>query len=63
MNNPNYFEITEAPGLQATHEQLERIYHRYHFAKQFAVEKNVVEIACGTGIGLSYLANAAQSVI
>jgi len=62
MSNPNYSEITEAPGLQSTQEQLERIYHRYHFAKQFAVGKNVVEIACGAGMGLSYLASVAHSV-
>lgn len=63
MNNPDYSEITESPGLQATQEQLERIYHRYHFAKQFAAEKNVIEIACGSGIGLSYLASVAKTVI
>src|SRR3989338_9392220 len=62
MPQPDYFQITEAPGLLATHEQLERIYHRYHFAKPFTIGKKILEIACGTGIGLRYLTQHAQSI-
>lgn len=63
MNQPEYSQITETAGLQATAEQLERIYHRYHFAKQYCLAKDVVEVACGSGMGLGYLASSAKSVI
>lgn len=63
MKQPDYSQITESPGLYATREQLERIYHRYHFSKQFCKDKDVVEVACGSGIGLGYLATFSQSVI
>ncbi|MBI3502704.1 MAG: class I SAM-dependent methyltransferase [Bacteroidetes bacterium] len=62
MNHPDFSQITEAPGLQATQEQLERIYHRYHFAKQFCKGKDVVEVACGSGIGLGYLSSFSNEV-
>jgi len=53
----DYSLITEFPGLQATQEQLERLYQRYHFAKQFAPEKDVLEVACGSGIVLDIFLN------
>ncbi|GAB5045789.1 class I SAM-dependent methyltransferase [Thermodesulfovibrio sp. TK110] len=58
----DYFQITEHPGLKATKEQVERIYHRYHFARKFAKGKDVLEVACGSGIGLGYLQEVANSV-
>lgn len=62
MSHPDFSQITEGPGLQATQEQLERIYHRYHFAKKFCEGKDVVEVACGSGIGLGYLSSFSKSV-
>jgi ubiquinone/menaquinone biosynthesis C-methylase UbiE len=59
----NYYAITEYPGLKASKEQLARLYHRYHFALDYAGNKDVLEVACGTGIGLGYLASAARHVI
>lgn len=59
----DYSLITEAPGLQATEEQLARLYHRYRFAKEFAKNKNVLEVACGSGMGLGYLAKVAFKVV
>jgi len=58
-----YFEITEIPGLKASREQIARLYHRYRFAKSFAVGKDVLEVACGAGLGLGYLAQVAKSVV
>ena len=58
-----YALITEAPGSKATSEQIERLYQRYCFARQFCAGKDVLEAACGTGIGLRYLAEKARSVI
>lgn len=63
LEKTSYFQITEHPGLKATKEQLERIYHRYHFARKFAKGKDVLEVACGSGIGLGYLQEVANTVI
>src|SRR5829696_7533077 len=63
MTSPDYSQITESPGLYATQEQLERIYQRYHFSKQFCEGKDVVEVACGSGMGLGYLSTFSKSII
>jgi SAM-dependent methyltransferase len=59
----DYSTITETPGLKATREQLARLYQRYHFAAQFAQDMDVLEVACGSGIGLGYLAKVARKVV
>lgn len=63
MSAYNYNTITEVPGLMASHEQLERLYHRYRFAAENAKDKDVLEVACGSGIGLGYLSNIARKVV
>ncbi len=60
---PDYFSITEAPGLKATREQMERLYHRYRFALDYLNDANVLEVACGSGIGLGYLGKKASKVV
>ena len=55
--------ITEHPGQKASREQLERLYHRYHFARGFVDGGIVLEVGCGSGVGLGYLAEVAKSVI
>ena len=62
-NNVDYSKITESPGLKATQEQIARLYHRYHFARKYVVRKDVLEVACGSGIGLGYLAQVAKRVV
>ena len=59
----DYTSVSELPGSQATREQQARLYHRYHTAGRYAVGKRVLEVACGTGLGLGYLARTAKSVI
>lgn len=59
----NYSFITELPGLKATEEQISRLYQRYYFVRQFANNKDVLEVACGSGVGLGYLAEVAGTVI
>ncbi|MBM4308891.1 MAG: hypothetical protein FJ123_19355 [Deltaproteobacteria bacterium] len=59
----NYSKITESAGLKATQEQMARLYQRYHFVKEFAEGKEVLEIGCGAGIGLGYLAQKASKVV
>jgi SAM-dependent methyltransferase len=60
---PDYSLITELPGLRAPQEQVARLYQRYHFAKDLAADKDVLEIGCGAGLGLGYLAKAAKTVV
>lgn len=59
---PDYSTVTELPGSKASQEQLARLYHRYHFASLFCKDKDVLEVACGAGIGLGYLAKFAKTV-
>jgi SAM-dependent methyltransferase len=60
---PDYSVITESPGLKATREQLARLYQRYQFARGFSQDRDVLEIGCGTGLGLGYLARVARKVV
>lgn len=60
---PDFESITEAPGQQATAQQLFRIGQRYHFAKERGTGERILEIACGTGIGLRYLTHELDAFI
>lgn len=59
----NYTIVTELPKAKAPKEQLERLYQRYRFASQFCEGKDVLEVACGGGMGLGYLAKKAKKVV
>lgn len=59
----DYSSIAESPNLKATQEQVERLCQRYCFARQYAKDKDVLEVACGSGIGLGYLAQAAHKIV
>ncbi len=59
----DYRTITEIPGDRGTREQLERMFHRYHFASNFCEGREVLEVACGAGQGLGYLASKAKRVV
>ncbi len=54
--------ITETPGIGAGSEQLSILRTRYHLAREHAAGKRVLEVACGAGMGLPYLAAVAESV-
>ncbi len=55
--------ITERPGLQATEIQVARLLQRYQFVRSFADEtSDVLEVACGSGMGLPYLVKRARTV-
>ena len=58
-----YSSVTELPSCRASAEQLQRLYCRYRFAAELSVGKEVLEVACGSGIGLGYLAGSATKVI
>ncbi len=57
-----YSEITEAAGQKATEEQVQRLFQRYRFALDYIKDKDVLEAACGTGIGLGYLKKTAKTI-
>lgn len=61
--SPSYVSVTELPGSGATREQLSMLYTRYRLAASHAAGKDVLEVACGPGIGLGYLARAARAVV
>jgi len=60
---PDFSSVTELPGQLATREQLARLYHRYHLVTDYSHERRVLEVACGAGVGLGYLARKARLVI
>ncbi len=58
----DYSTVTEKPGLKASQEQLSMIMTRYGLARDMAAKGDVLEVGCGTGIALGYLAENANSV-
>lgn len=58
----DYTTVTELSGELASQEQLQRMCNRYFWAGQYAKDKQLLEVACGTGQGLNYLASIAQKV-
>jgi SAM-dependent methyltransferase len=59
----DYTSITELPGSLLTPEQFSRFAHRYAFAAGLAPGARVLEVACGSGSGLPYLAERAAQVV
>ena len=55
-------DVTEMAGDEISAEQLQRLCNRYYWAGDYAAAKDVIEVACGTGAGLGYLASIARSV-
>ena len=59
----NFCTVTELAGDDVSVEQLERLAHRYYWAGEYCRNKDVLEIACGAGQGLGYLAALAKSLV
>lgn len=59
----DYSDVTELPGGRASREQLSRLRHRYRTAAPYCVGKDVLEVGCGAGQGLGYLAKQARRVV
>lgn len=60
---PDYHGVTEVPGARITPEALAMAYARYAFAVEYCAGKDVLELACGAGQGLGFLATKARSVV
>lgn len=59
----DYSLLTEVPGSLASSEQITRMVTRYRFALDYCRGKDVLEVACGSGQGLSALAKSAKKVV
>lgn len=55
-NAPDFELVTEISGEEVTREQVERHAHRYYWAMAYCAGKDVLEVGCGNGQGLGYLA-------
>ena len=59
----DFTDVTELAGEKVSHEQIERLCHRYYWAGELCRGKDVLEAGCGSGQGLGYIAHLAQSLI
>ena len=55
--------VTETSRHRVTPDALSMLYTRYVYAAEFCKGKNVLEVACGAGHGLGYLATRARQVV
>ncbi len=58
-----YETVTELPGAAVNSEQIKMLNTRYGWAGELAEGKEVLEVACGSGIGLGHLATRAKRVV
>ena len=58
----NYTSVTEMSGESVSVEQVERIQNRYCWAKKYCDNKDVLEVACGSGQGLGLIDGCANTL-
>lgn len=58
----NFFTVTEMAGTAVSQEQIDRLVSRYFWAAHYCAGKDVVEAACGSGVGLGVLTSASRSL-
>lgn len=58
----DFTTVTELSGDEVSQEQVERLAHRYYWAAEYCRGREVLEVACGAGQGLGYIASVAKSV-
>ncbi len=59
----DYTEVTEVPGIRLTREALDMMFTRYAFAGELCSGKEVLEVGCGAGQGLGYIASRARRTV
>jgi len=60
---PDFSSVTELPQQGATRMQMSMLRTRYGWAAQYTPGKDVLEVACGAGLGLGWLAERARRVV
>lgn len=60
---PEFYKVTDSPLNRATNDQLATLYTRYELAVKYAEGKDVLEVACGAGVGLGRIAQVARRVV
>ncbi len=63
IEEPDYTQVTEVTGEPVSREQVERMLTRYHWARGYIENREVLELACGSGQGLGYLARGAKKMV
>lgn len=58
----DYSSVTELPRQGATRMQMSMLRTRYGWAAEYTAGKDVLEVACGAGLGLGWLAEQARRV-
>jgi len=58
-----WIPVTQMPGQRLNQNETIRLYSRYCFSKSFVKAKDVLEVACGPGMGLGYIAETARTVV
>ena len=59
----DFSNVTEVPGLKVTNHAVQMMVTRYAVASRYAGGRAVLEVACGAGQGLGYMARTASSVV
>ncbi|MBF0621618.1 MAG: methyltransferase domain-containing protein [Magnetococcales bacterium] len=59
----DFISVTEMAGDHVSTEQVDRLYQRYGWAMPYCRDRDVLEVACGTGAGLGFLKSHARSLI
>lgn len=58
----DFVSLTEVAGDDVSAEQIERLARRYYWAGEYCQGKDVLEVACGSGQGVGYLASLARTM-
>ena len=59
----DYSPVTEKAGDWVTPEAVAMVYTRYRFAADFCRSRRVLEVACGSGVGLDYLRRSTDALV
>ena len=59
----DYLEVTETSGSLVSKEQIQRMFNRYDWALPFCRNRDVVEVACGSGQGLGLIGESSKSIV
>jgi len=59
----DFSTVTELPGTKVSRHQVQLAVNRYSFAAEFCRNKDVLELACGAGIGLGILKRNSRGLV